>query len=143
MLLFFSRQEKQECRFCGEKFDRFGNRCPYCGSLQGWNKSTRKKRTIEGEGFVLLGDPPAVNKKDRRKSGQLENGYKVFLSVVCAVIPLIGQVAGVVIGLIFIDSDVADRRSFGRALLTASIIMFVLSSVLIYLMVLAFMTVPI
>lgn len=62
----------------------------------------------------------------------LSNGMKVFLTVLCAVIPGLGQLAGIIIAIVFMNTqenieDYADRRSFGLALLIACIVVFVLA----------------
>lgn len=143
MLLLSLWRENQKCRFCGEEFDRYSGRCPYCGSLLSTRKKQAKMQTVEGDGFILLGDPPNKSVKKTVKSGQIGNGRKVLLSVICAAIPGIGPLTGVIAGLIYMDSEQEDRRTFGKALLTASIIMFVLNGVFIYLLALALMTVPV
>jgi hypothetical protein len=57
----------------------------------------------------------------------LGNGMKVFLTLVFALLPGIGQLAGIITAIAFMSSsDDRDRRSFGSALLVANIIMFVL-----------------
>ena len=57
----------------------------------------------------------------------LGNGMKVFLTLVFALLPGIGQLAGIITAIAFMSSnDDSDRRSFGSALLVANIIMFVL-----------------
>ena len=69
-----------------------------------------------------------------RKSSPLSNGLKVFLTVICSVIPGIGQLAGIIISIVFMNTqddvqDYADRRSFGLALLIACVVMFLLSCI--------------
>ena len=60
----------------------------------------------------------------------LSNGLKVFLTILFTVIPGIGQLAGIITAIVFMNADDdADRKSFGVALLVASIILFVLSCI--------------
>ncbi len=60
----------------------------------------------------------------------LSNGLKVFLTVLFTVLPGIGQLAGIITAIVFMSSDGdSDRKSFGVALLVASLAMFVLSCV--------------
>jgi len=67
------------------------------------------------------------NRKPKRKLG---NGMKVFLTVLCTIIPGIGQLAGVIIGIAFMAAeDDDDSRTFGTALMIASVIMFFISCV--------------
>lgn len=69
----------------------------------------------------------------------LSNGFKVFLTVLFTVVPGIGQLAGIIAAIIFMNSDGdSDRKSFGVALLVASLIMFVLSCIGCFIMVIAF-----
>jgi hypothetical protein len=72
---------------------------------------------------------------------KLSNGLKVFLTVVFNVVPLIGQVAGIIAALIFINTDNdRDRNSFGLSILISSIVMFVVSCAVYYLLLLAYIT---
>lgn len=57
----------------------------------------------------------------------LGNGLKVFLTILFTVIPGIGQIAGIITAIVFMSSTDQDRKSFGVAILVASLIMFVLS----------------
>ncbi len=58
----------------------------------------------------------------------MSNGLKVFLTVIASVIPGIGQLIGIICGIVFINlDDNRDKKSFGVALLIASIVMFVLN----------------
>jgi len=65
----------------------------------------------------------------------LGNGLKVFLTIFCTVIPGLGQLVGVIVGAIFLASDDADKRSFGRAILIASLIFFVISFFIFFLII--------
>lgn len=58
----------------------------------------------------------------------ISNGLKVFLTVIASVIPGIGQLIGIISSIIFINMDDSrDKKSFGVALLIASIVMFALN----------------
>lgn len=62
--------------------------------------------------------------------GPLSNGMKVFLTVLFTIIPGLGQLAGIITAIVFMNTDDdPDRKSFGVALLVASLIMFVLACV--------------
>lgn len=68
----------------------------------------------------------------------LSNGLKVFLTILFTVIPGLGQLAGIITAIVFMNTDDdADRKSFGVALLVASIILFVLSCIGCFVLVLA------
>lgn len=69
----------------------------------------------------------------------LSNGLKVFLTILFTVIPGIGQLAGIITAIVFMNADDdADRKSFGVALLVASIILFVLSCIGCFVLMLVF-----
>ncbi|HOJ80085.1 MAG TPA: hypothetical protein PLG72_04465 [Clostridiales bacterium] len=58
----------------------------------------------------------------------LGNGLKVFLTLLFALLPGIGQLAGIITAIVFMSSsDDSDRRSFGSALLVANLILFILA----------------
>ncbi len=57
----------------------------------------------------------------------LSNWTKVFLCTLSVIIPGIGQLVGLISGLVMISNDNdSDKRSYGAALLTVSIIIFVI-----------------
>lgn len=66
----------------------------------------------------------------------LSNGMKVFLTTLCVFVPCLGQLIGVIASILFINSDDADRRSFGSALLVSSLIVFVVSVIFSFMLVL-------
>lgn len=60
----------------------------------------------------------------------LSNGLKVFLTILFTIIPGIGQLAGIITAIVFMSADGdKDRKSFGVAILVASLIMFVLACI--------------
>ena len=60
----------------------------------------------------------------------LSNGMKVFLTVLFTIIPGVGQLAGIITAILFMNAEGdSDRKSFGVAILVASLIMFVLSCI--------------
>lgn len=57
----------------------------------------------------------------------LSNWTKVVLTSLSALIPGIGQIVGIIIGLVLVSNDTDnDKRTFGMALLTISIITFII-----------------
>ena len=56
---------------------------------------------------------------------EISNGIKVLLSIV-SVIPLIGQILTLIFSIIYMKSNNTDSKKFGKALMIATIIMFVL-----------------
>ena len=64
------------------------------------------------------------------KRPPLGNGLKVFLTVIFTLIPGLGQLAGIITAIVFMNTDDdPDRKSFGVAILVASLIMFVLACI--------------
>lgn len=60
----------------------------------------------------------------------LSNGMKVFLTAVFTLVPGIGQLAGIITAILFMNSeDDGDRKSFGAAILVLSLVMFALSCI--------------
>lgn len=62
----------------------------------------------------------------------LTNAIKVLLTTACVIIPIIGQFVGLIISIIYMNSDeelkdCEDRRSFGLALLIACVIAFLIA----------------
>ena len=55
---------------------------------------------------------------------------KVFITTICNLVPGIGQLVGVIIAIVFMNTEGdTDKRSFGLALLVSSIVVFVLWSI--------------
>ena len=68
----------------------------------------------------------------------LSNGLKVFLTVLFTIIPGIGQLAGIITAIVFMNAEGdSDRKSFGVALLVASLIMFVFACIGCFILVIA------
>lgn len=88
----------------------------------------------------VLPQPPIVP----NRYGGIGNGLKVFITIICTVIPGLGQLAGIIVGIVLMNSDDkqfgADKKSFGLALLIASIVMFVISCISCFVLALAFST---
>lgn len=69
-----------------------------------------------------MGSPDMGNAKP-----SISNAMKVFITSICNFIPGIGQLVGVIIAVVFMNSEGdTDKRSFGLALLVNSIIVFVI-----------------
>lgn len=68
----------------------------------------------------------------------LSNGMKVFLTMLFTILPGIGQLAGIITAIVFMNSEGdSDRRSFGVALLVACLIMFVFACIGCFILVIA------
>lgn len=60
----------------------------------------------------------------------LSNGLKVFLTALFILIPGIGQLAGIITAIVFMNSEGdSDKKSFGVALLVLSLILFVFACI--------------
>lgn len=66
------------------------------------------------------------------RSKGLSNGKKVLLTILCTLIPGFGQLAGIITSIVFINDQDNDKRSFGIALLVASLIFFVISCFVLF-----------
>lgn len=61
---------------------------------------------------------------------QMSNGIKVLLTAITAAIPGIGQLVGIIAAIVFMNAeDDSDRKSFGLALLVASLIFFIFACI--------------
>lgn len=69
----------------------------------------------------------------------MSNWVKVTLSGIAVFIPGLGQILGIILGLVFVSDDVSsDKRSYGAALITVSVVAFVLSSLFWFIFALTF-----
>ncbi|MEN6315386.1 MAG: hypothetical protein ABFD25_14215 [Clostridiaceae bacterium] len=73
---------------------------------------------------------PDQNFSNKYAYTPLSNGLKVFLTALFILIPGIGQLAGIITAIVFMNSEGdSDRKSFGVALLVLSLIMFVFACI--------------
>lgn len=69
----------------------------------------------------------------------LSNWTKVMLTSLSVMVPGIGQIVGIISGLVFVANDTdADRRSFGAALITVSVIAFIIAAIFWFIFALTF-----
>lgn len=69
----------------------------------------------------------------------LSNWTKVMLTSLSVMVPGIGQIVGIISGLVFVANDRdADIRSFGAALITASVIAFIIAAIFWFIFALTF-----
>lgn len=99
---------------------------------RGMNGNAGYQREMPGQQFAYRPNPNAYGTTPMQSRNPLSNGLKVLLTVVTTVVPGLGQLAGLVIAIIFMNTpetvyDYADRRSFGLALLISCIVIFVLT----------------
>ena len=80
-----------------------------------------------------------INEMDSYDIRPLSNKTKVFLTTFSSFIPWLGQLVGIIAAIVYMNSEEDDdRRSFGRSLLVASLITFVITTFLILFTISAF-----
>lgn len=119
----------KKCNYCGEAVPADAGRCPYCGSILPTAEVAAAPETGDehaaGDNQIPQNLPDGY--REYRKP-PLGNGMKVFLTILFTMIPGLGQLAGIITAIVFMNADDdADRKSFGVAILVASLIMFVIS----------------
>lgn len=130
----------KKCSFCNEDIPAGTGRCPYCGSLLEVlvnEDASEVKDNIEKTNYISGNAGGYTGPSYKGGSGYKEyqrqplgNGLKVFLTLVFALIPGLGQLAGIITAIVFMNTDDdPDRKSFGVAILVASLIMFVLACI--------------
>jgi hypothetical protein len=81
----------------------------------------------------------SINDMDVYDIKPLSNKTKVFLTAISSFVPWLGQLIGIIAAIVYMNSeDDEDRRSFGRALLASSLIVFLITSFLILFTISAF-----
>ncbi len=100
------------------------------GDFNQFNFMNRQISNLERE--LLLNNRPIC-------SNFMSNWTKVILSALAVFIPGIGQLIGLIFGLVFISDDInADKRSYGAALITVSIVAFIISTLFWFMFAMAF-----
>lgn len=117
--------ELKICNFCGESIPADAARCPYCASVL----ETAADGDTYGTGDTYGDMPgPGQGMMRGRTRAPLSNGMKVFLTLLFALVPGIGPIAGIITAIAFMSSDEdSDRKSFGAALLVANLALFSLA----------------
>lgn len=140
----------KRCNFCNEEIPAGSGRCPYCGSLlevlvdEDAFGASKVKPSEEAPGDMPAASAapdtgakvPAYNAPTgfrEYKRLPLGNGLKVFLTIIFTLIPGLGQLAGIITAIVFMNmDDDPDRKSFGVAILVASLVMFVLACIVCF-----------
>ena len=158
----------RKCDYCGEEIQSELRRCPYCGSLLGFYKHERdglqqaasnteyEEQPVEpdsieeysvviNEGYAVDTQPvktqPVTAQSVSTAVNRMSNGMKVFLTIVSTVIPGLGQLIGIIAAILFMNDQAdEDKRSFGTALLIASLIFFVISCIFWFVVLIAAFT---
>lgn len=137
------------CPFCGSLLEvivdegtiripeekPFGDMSGSGEALAAYNADTRDNtgKAPDSPGNAVNHPRPSWNSNtgfNQYKRPPLGNGLKVFLTVIFTMIPGLGQLAGIITAIVFMNTDDdPDRKSFGVAILVASLIMFVLACI--------------
>ena len=121
----------KKCNYCGEETPAGAGRCPYCGSIlqtaENASVPAAGNKEASGEAQTGYGIPGGYREYKRPP---LSNGMKVFLTILFTMVPGLGQLAGIITAIVFMNTDDdPDRKSFGVAILIASLILFVISCI--------------
>lgn len=124
----------RRCPYCGEQIESSTSKCPFCGSVvepepelendeQDQAGYAGSKDGINNEGMLGQGQS---NNQPTVPPGTLSNGFKVFIAML-ATVPLIGQLVGIIMAIIYMNSEGdPDKKSFGKALLIGTLVIFLL-----------------
>lgn len=124
------------CSNCGYSFDTIINEEkpdteeePETGSKQVEEPDTGGSRlageyNASGEGSSAYINTDAYGRVTDEP--ELGNGIKVFLTALTMLVPAVGSLIGIVGGLVYMNREFQDYRSFGKALLVLGIVMFCL-----------------
>lgn len=143
----------KKCEHCGEKLHIRTRKCPFCNSIvpedapvvaddEGINikeqegrqeivmdKDKETRETIIEDDIEKEDIKDYVYKAEVRHSIEytkpMSNALKVFITAF-ATLPVFGQVLGGFFGVFYLTYEDNDRKSFGKALIVLSIIMFLL-----------------
>lgn len=141
------------CRECGKIIEDDQKYCPYCGKevndiFNNIDNQNTKIETMEEEESTITGrseEESVVETKlleetpylSENKIGTnqnlvevnrqpLSNWIKVSLSILVPALPGIGALIGIIAAIIFMTKEDEDRKTFGYALLTYSVIFLIL-----------------
>lgn len=127
-----------------EKEPEFGERAPefrentpaFQESISGDTEPVGSKSSLSGSimpdsGLKQVGSQYNLDlNKSTVNKPPISNGMKVFLTSICNLVPGLGQIAGVIIAVVLMNTEGdEDRKSFGFALLITSLIVFVLTGI--------------
>jgi len=136
--------DKKKCEYCGELIHVNTRRCPFCGSIVSevpleiikaeedpsnvgeltTNNNEKEQPFVTQTGFTSEVRDNQVPQKP------LSNAMKVFITVLACIIPGFGQLIGIIVAVVFMSDEAdSDRRSFGKALMIASLVIFVVISI--------------
>lgn len=123
----------KNCKYCNEKIPGDSKRCIYCGSILDdlVQKDEQAEESAQG----------TLNKGEQLKDEQISyiipanimtisNGIKVLITSIVCIIPIVGQLFGIIMGLILMTYKDFDRKTFGQSIVNLSILLFSLLSII-------------
>lgn len=100
-------------------------------------------RDTEAQGERNIAPEPAADpfREIKQKSKKpIGNGKKVFLTVLVALVPVLGQLLGLAISAIYMSSSDDDRASFGSALFKASVTLSLMGFIAAFVIIISLLT---
>jgi len=131
--------DKKKCEYCGELIHINTRRCPFCASIvsevpkeiiteqesQTFAEKQANNGNMEQQSPITAPGWTSSVKTSDNLQKQLSNAMKVFITVIACVIPGFGQLLGIIFAVVFMSDELdSDRRSFGKALMIASLVIF-------------------
>ena len=116
------------CTKCGSQIKEGEQTCQTCGYTQPAETVSLSKPEVEQNPGI---DDSPVNQEpithletiaNGSNGNNLSNGWKVFLTALTVLVPLIGPVLGLIMSLIYLASPNMDSKSYGKALLILTIV---------------------
>lgn len=126
------------CNNCGGEIIIHSRTCQFCGYMievdnKEINKDINSEADIKIEEIV---DEIVENSKinySKKGNVTISNNKKVMLVSLSTIIPLVGQVIGLIISIILVkNNDDNDTESFGTSLFIASLIVFVIQCIFLF-----------
>ncbi|NLP46978.1 MAG: zinc ribbon domain-containing protein [Epulopiscium sp.] len=116
------------CRNCGKLLEDNQSYCSFCGKMVDTEKEVEIISSEDNSltSFQKETSQPYKSMITHHIVPPLNNWIKVLLSIMVPVIPGLGALIGIIVGILFMTKEDKDRKTFGKALLTISIIFILL-----------------